>query len=75
MSTVKVTNGPEHNQKDYAKEDSLSIHDLLAVRSATRLGITCGKKMKIKTAIAENHKRKVLILLGLQLHCLARQDL
>jgi hypothetical protein len=40
-----------------------------------KFAITCGKKMKAKTTIAENHKRKVLIRLGLQLHCLARQDL
>jgi len=39
------------------------------------LAITCGKNMNRKTMIAENHKRTVLILLGLQLHCSARQDL
>ena len=75
MSTVEVIHGPKRHQKDHNKKDSLSIHDLPAKRLATTLAITCGKKMNTKTTIAENHKRKVLIRLGLQLHCFARQDL
>ena len=75
MSTVEVIRHPKHQQKDHNEKNSLSIHDLPAKRSATKLAITCGKKMNTKTTIAENHKRKVLILLGLQLHCFARQDL
>lgn len=75
VCTVEVIHGSKRYQKDHNKEDSLSSHDLPARRSATRLAITCGKKMKTNTTIAENHKRKVLIRLGLQLHCFARQAL
>ena len=75
MSGVEVIYSSKHHQKDHNKKDSLSIHDLPAKRSATKLAMTCGKKMNTNTTNAENHKRKVLIRLGLQLHCLARQDL
>ena len=75
VSTVEVIQSSKHHQKDHDKEDSLSIHDLPARRSATRLAITCGKNMNTNTTNAENHKRNVLIRLGLQLHCFARQDL
>ena len=75
MSTVKVIHRSKHNQSNYTDKNSRSIHDLPAKRSATKFAITCGKKMKTNTTIAENHKRKVLIGLGLQLHCFARQDL
>ena len=67
---------PERDKKDNGDQDSLSIHDLPARRSAaTRLASTCGKKMNTNTRIAENHKRKVLTPLGVHLHCFARQDL
>jgi hypothetical protein len=72
---VKVVQGPKRYQKDHNENDSLSTHDLPAKRSASRLAITCGKKMNTNTTNAENHKRNVLIQLGLQLHCFARQDL
>ena len=75
MTTVEIIRGSKHQHKDRNKNDSLSIHDLPAKRSATRLAITCGKKINTNTTIAENHKRTVLIRLGLQLHCFARQDL
>jgi len=75
VSAVEVIHGPKHRHKGPNKKDSLSIHDLPAKRSATRLAITCGKKMNTNTTNAENHKRKMLIWLGLQLHCFARQDL
>jgi hypothetical protein len=75
MSAVKVIHSPKHCQKRRNKKHSISIHDLPAKRSATKLAITCGKKMNATTTIAENHKRKVLIQLGLQLHCFARHDL
>jgi hypothetical protein len=75
MSAIKVICSSKDQQKDDHNKDSLLIHDLPARRLATRLAITCGKKMNTNTTIAENHKRKVLILLGLQLHCFARQDL
>ena len=75
MSAVEVINGPKYHQKDHNKKDSFAIHDLPAKRSATRLAIICGKKMNTNTTIAENHKRKALIRLGLQLHCFARHDL
>jgi len=75
MSTVKVIYSPKRHQKGHNKKHLLSIHDLPAKRSATKLAITCGKKMNATTTIAENHKRKVLIQLGLQLHCFARHDL
>ena len=72
MSAIKVISGPKHQEKDDNKKDSLLAHDLPARKSATKLAITCGKKMNTNTIIAENHKRRVLILLGLQLHCFAR---
>ena len=75
MSAVEVIQGSQHYQKADDTKDLLSSHDFPAKRSATRLAITCGKKMKTNTTNAENHKRKVLIRLGSQLHCLARQDL
>ena len=74
MSAAKVIHSPKHRQKGRNKH-SISIHDLPAKRSATKLAITCGKKMNATTTIAENHKRKVLIQLGLQLHSFARHDL
>jgi hypothetical protein len=73
VSAVEVIHGPKRHQKGQNKKDSLSSHDLPAKRSATRLAISCGKKMNANTTSAENHKRKVLIRLGLQLHCFARQ--
>ena len=75
MSAVEVIHGPKRHQKNRKKKDSLSTHDLPAKRSATKLAITGGKKMNTKATNAENHKRKVLIRLGVQLHCFARQDL
>jgi len=75
VPAVEVKQSPKHHQNDHNENDSLSSHDLLAKRSATRLAITCGKKMKTNTTNAENHKRNVPIRLGLQLHCFARQDL
>jgi len=75
MSPVKVIHSPKHHHKSNHKKRSLSTHDLPAKRSATKFAITCGKKMNATTAIAENHKRKVLTQLGLQLHCFARHDL
>jgi hypothetical protein len=75
VSAVEVIDGPKRHQKNRKKKDSLSTHGLPAKRSATKLAITCGMKMNINTTNAENHKRKVLIRLGLQLHCFARQDL
>src|SRR5258707_15706829 len=74
MSAVKVIHRPKHHQKDYNKKNSLSIHDLPARKSATKFAITCGKKMNTNTTIADNHKRKVLIRLRLQLHCFAHHD-
>ncbi len=75
VSAIEVIHGPKGHQKNRKKKDSRSTHDLPAKRSANRLAITCGKKMNINTTNAENHKRNVLIRLGLQLHCFARQDL
>jgi len=75
MSAVEVIHAAKDHQRDHNEKDSFAIHDLPAKRSATRLAITCGKKMNTNTATAENHKRKLLIQLGLQLHCFARQDL
>jgi hypothetical protein len=75
MSAVEVIQRLKHYQKGGDNKDLLSIHDLPAKRSATRLAITCGKKMNTNTTVAENHKSKVLIRLGLQLHCFARHDL
>jgi hypothetical protein len=60
VSAIEVINGPKGDQEN-RKKDSLSTHDLHAMRSATRLAITCGKKMNINTTNAENHKRNVLI--------------
>jgi hypothetical protein len=75
VSAVEVIHGPKRHQKNRKKKDSLSTHDLPANRSAIRLAITWGKKMNTNTTNAENHKRNVLIRLGLQLHCFALQDL
>ena len=75
MPAIEVVRGSKHHQKQHSQKNSLSIHDLPASRSATRLAITCGKKMNTNTTIAENHKRNVVVLLGLQLHCFARHDL
>ncbi len=75
VPAVEVIQSAKRHQKDHNEKDSLSRHDLPAKRSATRFAITCGKKMNTNTTNAENHKRKVLIRLGLQLHCFSRQDL
>ena len=75
VPAVEVVQSPKHHQNDHNENDSLSSHELPAKRSATTLAITCGKKMNMNTTIAENQRRKVLIKLGLQLHCFARQDL
>src|ERR1700722_16974743 len=74
VCAVEVIHGPKRQQENGKEKDSLSTHDLPAERSATRLAITCGRKMNTNTTNAENHRRKVLIRLGLQLHCFARQD-
>ena len=75
MSAVEVICDSKNHNDDHYKKNSFSVHDLPARRSARKFAITCGKKIMTTITIAENHKRKVLSRLGLQLHCLARQDL
>ena len=74
MSSVEVIGDPKCDKSDNDK-DPFAIHDLPARTSATKLASGWGKKIKTNTTIAENHKRTVLTLLGLQLHFCARDDL
>src|SRR5258707_13045979 len=72
---IKVVSDAEGDHDSCAPKNLFPVHDPPSRTLAKKLATICGKKIKTNPTTVENHSSTVLTRLGLQLHCLARQDL